>query len=46
MCSIFKGVVMQNFEEGLVFAKLNHFEFGLKDKEGKLQSILSEETLL
>jgi hypothetical protein len=44
MCSIFKGVVMQNYDEGLVFAKLNHHEY--KKLKSKVDSVLNEETLI
>ena len=42
MCSIFKGVILENREIGLAYAKLNHQEY-LKNIQGR---ILLEETLL
>jgi hypothetical protein len=38
MCSIFIGIYLENREEGLLYAKLNHFE--------NKKHILREETLL
>lgn len=46
MCSIFKGVVMQNFDEGLVLAKLNHHEFQKGITYSTTNAILNEYTLI